>query len=136
MFAPRFPLVARRNRFRRTETRPLAFPRSIASRKLCTLRRRSMVRVLTSKIEAISWSVHCMAQSFSSSSRSISDLGRGIPHLRRALTGDLIEGAAVAFKNGFLPAQRLPAFHGYVDVLGIELDRAAHPPGQFRGRKC
>jgi hypothetical protein len=28
----------------------------------------------------------------------------------------------------------LPAFHGYVDILGVQLDREAHAPGQFRGR--
>ena len=51
------------------------------SRNFSTLRRRSIVRVLTPKKAAISSSVHCMPQSFSSSARSIFASGRAISFL-------------------------------------------------------
>src|ERR1035441_7994347 len=54
---------------RRTDRRPLARPRSIASPKAGCFFRRSIVRVLTLKNEATSASVHCSPHSFSSSTR-------------------------------------------------------------------
>src|SRR6516162_7301224 len=47
MAAATLPLLARRNRFRRTDTRPLALACSITSLHRWTLRRRSTVLVLT-----------------------------------------------------------------------------------------
>jgi hypothetical protein len=57
--------------YRRTEILPFALPRSITSANFLTLRRRSIVRVVTPNQAAISSSVHWSPQSFSNSARSI-----------------------------------------------------------------
>src|ERR1017187_7599879 len=135
---------------RRTDRRPLARPRSIASPKAGCFFRRSIVRVLTLKNEATSASVHCSPHSFSSSTRlmftalrpapgrappvmlllSLADV-LGFPLLAAPrcdsysrslpLRGDLVESATVAVESG-QPAQFLQ-FH-QVDVY-----RPAAGPG-------
>src|ERR1035441_9953257 len=147
---------------RRTDRRPPARPRSMASAKAGCFFRRSIVRVLTLKKEATSASVHCSPHSFSSSTRlmftalrpapgrappvmlllSLADVFLGFPLLaapRRdsysrplALRGDLLEGAAVSVERGLLVRERLPPLHHNVNELGVELHSKANTLRDFR----
>jgi len=42
--------------------------------------------------------------------------------------GDFLERSPITIGRGLVPAQRLPALHDHVNVLGIQFDAAAHPP--------
>src|SRR5260370_39001657 len=68
MLAAGFPFAAKAHKVRRSETRPRALPRSMASANACWLFLRSIVRVLPPRKAAISTSVHWSAASLSTSS--------------------------------------------------------------------
>src|ERR1035441_548131 len=150
---------------RRTDRRPPARPRSMASAKAGCFFRRSIVRVLTLKKEATSASVHCSPHSFSSSTRlmftalrpapgrappvmlllSFVDISLGFPLLpapRRdsysrplALRGDLVEGAAIALEGGLLVRERLPPLHHNVHEFRVKFHPEADTFGDFGCRK-
>src|SRR5260370_38952532 len=50
-----------------------------------------------------------------------------------AFRRDLLEGSPVALELGLIAAQRLPALHDHVDVLGIPFHTAADTFGEFCG---
>ena len=61
------------------------------------------------------------------------EAGDAVRRLGQALLDNLLEGLARVGVNGGIASQPLPAPHGDVDVLGIELDRAADPARLFGG---
>src|SRR5579872_3979868 len=148
MAAAMLPAPANLNKLRRTETRPLALARSMISLNCFVLRRRSMVRVLTPKNAAISSSVHCIPQSFSSSAGSIWASGRAIRHLslpgKRSLFHpasqsfgfDLLERPAVRFKCRRLAREVHEALTDHIAILRVQLNQSGLPSRLLAGDQC
>ena len=51
-----------------------------------------------------------------------------------AFRSHVLERPTVAIQRGRFPAQRLPALHDHINVLGIEFHAEADSFGEFRGR--